>query len=207
MRAYWVKIVLGALIIFVVGYAGVSFVSRQVNLVRSDGDINIPLAFVPFTLDGQREGTFRGIRIERSAPEQISGIRLRVRLADSADLGRLRECRIRAVAHGSNFDPADTFECLAVDVSDTALVRFGRIVFETRAGESFTVPLLLDSAVVLEMRSHRSSDAVARRTAESEARAAEAQAHQVEQQVRRSVDSAIAEVKATVPPPPRPPSP
>lgn len=207
MRTYWAKIILGALVIFLVGYAGVSFVRRQVNLVRSDADINIPLAFVPFTLDGSREGTFRGIRIERSAPEQIAGFRLRVRLADSADVDRLRVCRIRAVAHGSDFDPADAFECMAVDASDSALVAFGRIVFETRAGESFTVPLLLDSAVVAEMRSHKSTAAVTERTAQSEARAAREQAARIESQVRRTVDSALAEVKAATPVPPRTPSP
>ena len=61
MRNYWLRIALGAVAIFTVGLIGISLAKQGVGRVRGvvegSGPVAIPLAFVPFTLDGSKLGT------------------------------------------------------------------------------------------------------------------------------------------------------
>jgi hypothetical protein len=212
MRSYWVKIVFGALAIFLVGYLGVTVVRKQVNRVRafsqSSDPISIPLAFIPFQLDGNKAGTFSGIRIMRDAPKSVSAFHIRVKLSDSVDIERLKSCRLYLEQTGHDFDPDDAFTCLAPDTSDSGLVEFGDVTFTAREGVEFTVPLLLDSRTVLELRSSSNPDEVAARAvAEGEAAAARAEVDRIRVEVRREVDRATAEARRRAPAAPKPPSP
>lgn len=180
MRWYWVKIVLGALAIFVVGYAGVSAVKGSVNKVRqlkeTSDPISIPLAFIPFHLDGDRAGTFSGVRIMRDTPKSFTAFHVRVKLGDSVDVEHLKQCRLHLEQSGTDFDPDDEFVCIEPDASDSGLVQFGDVTF-TRDDLEFTVPLLLSEATVEELRNVHDADAVAARAvAEAEAAAAAAEA-------------------------------
>ena len=78
MRAYWFKIMLGALVIFAVGLTGVSIARRIKGRVESNADIHVPLRFVPFRLDGVRVGTFRRLVIHRQRPNMVSSVNLAV---------------------------------------------------------------------------------------------------------------------------------
>jgi len=95
MRSYWLKIIVGACAVFLVGFAGVTVIRKSKDKIRSIAEssdpVSLPLAFLPFTLDGVKAGTFKGIRLDRDAPKSLNGITLRISLADSADAARRRE--------------------------------------------------------------------------------------------------------------------
>lgn len=207
MRSYWLKIILGACAIFVVGYGVVYAARRSVHrlerLKESSDPVSIPLAFLPFTLDGAKAGTFRLVRIERDAPKSVKGITVRIALADSADPARIQACLITVEGNGHDFDPSRGFKCLAPGQGDSALVRFGEIRFTSDRGD-FSVPLLLDSALVADMRSSPNAEISATVGAEAEARAAEAsrRADSVSRAVTRKVDSIV---RQHVPPAPKRP--
>ena len=180
MRWYWVKIVLGALAIFVVGYAGVSVVKGSVDKVRQFSEtsdpISIPLAFIPFRLDGDRAGTFSGVRLMRDTPKSFTAFHVRVKLGDSVDVEHLKQCRLHLEQTGTDFDPDDEFVCIGRGESDSGLVQFGDVTF-TRDDLEFTVPLLLAEETVEELRNVHDADQVAARAvAEAEAAAAAAEA-------------------------------
>lgn len=207
MGRYWIKIVLGALAIFLVGYAAYAGMRSQVNRFRalkdSDGPIDIPLAFVPFSLEGTRLGTFRRVRIMRDAPNSVSGVYLRVRLSETAPVERLESCSRMAVTdQTTDFDVSRlTFQCLDSTASDSGLIEFGEIEFDPQHGARFSVPLLLTELTVKEMRSSHPGDVAARSAAgEHEAVRIEAES------IRVHAESIAAAVKRNAIPP-RPPRP
>jgi hypothetical protein len=210
MRSYWFKIIIGALAIFFVGYTGVWFartrIARVKNVIHSTDPITIPLAFLPFTLDGQRLGTFRRVTIRRDTPERVSGVDVRVTLADSA--GPLPEgCRLTPTDPGK-FSPESGFRCAGA--ADSSLVDFGTVRVVRSGSEDVTVPLVLDSALVSEFRKEgtgvgMTTDAFAGQ----EGAAAAARAEQVRVRVQAKIDSARlrTSVEVAPPAPPNPPKP
>lgn len=160
MWKYWLRIIGGALAIFVVGF-GILRVGRRVErTIESDEDLTIPLPFVPFRLDAREVGTFRNVTLRRDAPHSISGVVLRVRLRDSAAYTSLADCRL-TVDDPTHLNEQTTFRCLA---SDSGLIEFGSVRLELRNGESsraLLLPLLLDSAVVERIRRRGAADSVA----------------------------------------------
>jgi len=139
MRNYWLKIILGAFAIFGVGMglraAFVATKSRVSAIANSSAPITIPLAFVPFQLNGDRLGTFDHAILIRKSPKQITGVRLGVKLADSTGAARLAGCDL--LAHfkpakktGAEFSDAD-FVCVKGDSAAAhGAERFGDVGFE-----------------------------------------------------------------------------
>ena len=223
MRWYWVKIVLGALAIFLVGYAGVSVVKGSVNKVRqlseTSDPISIPLAFIPFHLDGDRAGTFAGVRIMRDTPKSFTAFHVRVKLGDSVDVEHLKQCRLYLEQTGTDFDPDDKFECIGLGESDSGLVQFGDVTF-TRDDLEFTVPLLLSQETAEELRTvHDADEVTARAVAEAEAAAARAEAlaeteaaraearaevERIKIEVKKQVEDAKRQAREIKPPPAEP---
>ena len=140
MRSYWLKIILGACAVFLVGFAGVTAVRKSKDKIRSLAEssdpVSFPLAFLPFTLDGEKAGTFKGIRLDRDAPKSLNGITLRITLADSADPSRIQACVITLEGDGHDFDPARGFRCLKPEEVDSSLVAFGEVRFSVRHGKT-----------------------------------------------------------------------
>jgi hypothetical protein len=212
MRSYWLKILLGACAIFVVGYAGVYGIRKSKDRIRSIAEssdpVSIPLAFLPFTLDGVKSGTFKGIRLDRDAPKSLNSITLRVNLADSADAERIKACLVTLEGDGHEFDPSRGFRCLKPAEADSAaLVAFGEVYFSVRHGENFSVPLMLDSAVVSDLRESGSDEEVSVTVgaeAEAAAEAAVKRADSITKAVNQRVDSIV---RKSVPQPPKPRSP
>jgi len=210
MRSYWFRIILGAVAIFLVGYGGVWFAKTRIahvrQVIRSADPITIPLAFLPFTLDGHRLGTFRRVTIRRDAPERVSGVDIRVTLADSA--APLPEgCRLTTLDPG-NFSPERGFRCAGA--ADSALVEFGSIRLVRSGAEDLTIPLVLDSAMVAEFRKEgRGVGLTTDAFAGQEGAAAAARAEQVRVRVQAKIDSARhrTRVEAAPPPPGEPPKP
>jgi hypothetical protein len=160
MRGYWLRIIAGALAIFVVGYAGLRAVRGVDRAVHSDGDLTFPLPLVPFRLDALEVGTFRNVTLRRERPHSISGVVLRVRVRDSAVYQRLVDCRL-TVEDPTHLDSATTFRCLA---SDSGYVEFGSVRVELREGgqpRTLLLPLLLDSSLVEKIRRRGAADSVA----------------------------------------------
>src|ERR1700756_1119167 len=97
-QRYWLKIGLGAVAVFCVGMGIIVLARRSLAevkaLAESTRPIGIPLAMLPFQVDGERLGKVSRIELLRSAPDDVSGFRVTVRLQDSAAVGRLADCKL-----------------------------------------------------------------------------------------------------------------
>jgi hypothetical protein len=164
MRGYWTRIALGALAIFIVGMVGVSLARRSIGGVRQvaegSGPITIPVAFVPFKLDGHKLGTLNRLVLHREAPKRLSSVELGVKLSDSVLARGLEGCRLVA-----NIDAKDNpngfevgpgslstgvFSCLHGNDTTSQFQEFGHAVFQPG---DVSVPLLLPNDIVDDLRS------------------------------------------------------
>jgi hypothetical protein len=131
MRNYWLRILFGALAIFAVGMVGVTLARQGVGRVRGvvegSGPITLPVAFVPFKLDGEKIGTIQRVKILRNAPNQVRSINVQVHLADSVSPRRLDPCIL--VAEGfQHINSKTTVLCSnAEDTVGENLARVGDI--------------------------------------------------------------------------------
>ena len=148
MRNYWLRILFGALAIFAVGMVGVTLarqgIGRMRNVVEGSGPITVPVAFVPFKLDGERLGTIQRIRINRLAPKQVSSVNIVVRLADSVPPSRLASCIL--VGEGfQDINSSTTFTCATPqDTVDQDLVSVGDVTV-TNGGQSYRLLMPRDA--------------------------------------------------------------
>lgn len=159
MRNYWIRIVLGALGVFAAGMALI-FVARRViakarTVAQTSNPITIPLAFVPFRLDGSRLGTFDRAVLIRKSPKEMSALHLSVKLADSAGAARLAGCGLlarfteRRTGGGAVLTDAD-FTCVKPDsVAPPGAEPFGRVVFQPG---DLTAPLFVPADVARRLR-------------------------------------------------------
>jgi hypothetical protein len=200
MRSYWVKILLGALAIFAVGYGAVWVVRSQVVRVRhtitSSDPITLPLAFLPFVLDGVKLGTYRGIQIVRSAPKTVTEVHIRVRLGDSVTAARFDGCQL-TTQNSASFSPEEGLRCVTTAAADSGLIPFGDVTLELRGAGNIVLPLLLDSAVVADITGAGAEQTVGE-LGRIEAAAAAAQADSIAAKVRGMEDSIRAAVEAKV---------
>jgi hypothetical protein len=148
MRNYWLRILFGALAIFAVGMVGVTLarqgIGRVRNVVEGSGPITVPVAFLPFKLDGQKLGTIQRIRINRLAPKTVSSVNIVVRLADSVSPTRLQPCLL--IAEGfEDINSRTTFKCgTPEDTVDEDLVTVGNITLVPH-GQSFNLLMSRDA--------------------------------------------------------------
>ena len=100
MRNYWMRIALGAVAIFIVGMIGLSLVRRGLGtvhgVVHGSGPISIPLAFIPFQLNGDKLGTLQRVTLQREAPNRVTSVELEIKLSDSLLARGLEGCRLAA---------------------------------------------------------------------------------------------------------------
>jgi hypothetical protein len=209
MRGYWMRIALGALAIFAIGMIGVGVVRRGIGGVRAvaegSGPITLPVAFVPFKLDGQKLGTVNRVVLHRDAPKQLASVELGIKLDDSTLARGLEGCRLVA-----NFDaernprgvdlragPLATgvFSCLHGDNSTSQFQEFGRAVFTPG---DVSVPLLLPNDMVDDLKQgHMGStdqdsiQAAAEAVADSIAQETEARADSISAAAELRVDSIV----------------
>jgi len=169
MGKYWLKIGLGAALIFCVGFVIISVARRVHTNIHSDHDVGVPLgafgAYLPFKLDGIKVGTLRSLTIQRSSPKEISGFVIRARVSDSSALEKLRNCHI-SVSDAPNINERSTFFCIR---SDSGFQGFGEFRAEMRFDGGNTVivqPLMLPDAAVQEFR-RQAADSLAPPLADS----------------------------------------
>lgn len=164
MRNYWLRIFLGALAIFAIGMIGISLFRSGADHVRTvvqgDGPITIPLAFIPFVMDGERLGTVKRLVIHRSEPKRASAVEVYIDVADSLLAQGLSGCRLaarvesRGAGHGVDIrtgrDSAGVFYCLPGDSTPADLEEFGEAVLEPG---DIRLPLYLSQELVSELES------------------------------------------------------
>lgn len=160
MRTYWLKIVLGAFAIFLIGYAGWtacrSAVTEFDQVAHSSDPLRIPLPFgiLPFKVDSVRLGSIDRITLLRSEPEVITSVRLSVSLGDSVSAEQLKGCELVG-RNITDLDEASSFHCLRSDTADSAapetnapgLRPFGVVLIG-----DLELPLLLSEADIRELQ-------------------------------------------------------
>lgn len=179
LQNIWVRAGLGALVVFGVTYGAWralrSPVRKLSNIHISDSVVDVPVAFVPFKLDGTKLGTFKRLRLELDRGAQ-GGEPRRVDFTvsvDSALPASLAGCLLTARGL-DHMDERTTFTC--VQTADTAgggWKEVGAVEFD---GTGTVLPLVLDSAGLRDLRTHHAS-------------------------VRVTVDAGAPEPPAPVPPP------
>ena len=206
MRNYWMRIVLGAVAIFAVGMIGISLVRRGLHgvheVAEGTGPITVPIAFVPFKLEGRKLGTLSKLVLYRDAPKQLSSVQLEVKLEDSVVARGLEGCRL--VANLDDNKPpsgrqvqvsalsSGVFSCLQGDDSAAQFQDFGRAVFQPG---NVSVPLLLPKDMVDDLKQGNfdsgedSAAALSEAQADSIADAVETQAESISSVAERHVDS------------------
>lgn len=131
MRNYWLRIALGAFAIFAVGMLIVSG-SRKARhsveeIAEGTGPITVPLAFLPFEIDGQRAGTLRRLRVFRDSLQEPTRLEVQVSVSDSSAVQRFAACILAIEEHNDKVQPND-FRCLAAtDTAGRDLVQFGDV--------------------------------------------------------------------------------
>jgi hypothetical protein len=195
MGKYWLKIGLGAAVIFGVGLAIISAGRHFRHTVESNKDITIPLGgFIPFKLDGVEVGKLRSLTIHRSEARSISGFGISMRMSDSALFERLRECRF-SVTDPSHIDERTTFYCLK---SDSGYREFGEIRMSLRipgGTQTLVQPLLLPESAISSFQ-RRGSDPVAIPSTDSLVSEVELRVREQERAYEDSVRAARLEKRA-----------
>lgn len=193
MRNYWLRIFLGALAVFAIGMIGISLfrsgAERVRTVVEGDGPLDIPLAFIPFTIDGERLGTLQRLVVYRSEPSRVRAVEVYIDVGDSLLASGLSDCRLAAAiesapsGHGLNIragrDSTGAFYCLPPDSTPAELVEFGEAILEPG---DVRLPLFLHQDLVDELQSGFGHDSMAMPPEMAESIAAQAE---------RQVDSAL----------------
>lgn len=135
MNRYWMRIAIGALLVFCIGAVAMAAVRQGKSQVRhllgrAGTRIPLQLANLKFRFEGRNVGSVTGIDLQRTAPGDPGRLTLRVTLADAGDLDGLRNCALTAddldhLARGAGFRCAAESELGAGDLVET-----GRIIFE-----------------------------------------------------------------------------
>jgi hypothetical protein len=194
MRNYWLRIFLGAFAIFAIGMIGVTLVRSGVakveSVVEGTGPIDIPLRFIPFTMDGERLGNLERVIFYRSETRRVRGVELQIDLGDSLLAQGLSGCLLAANLEGgpsgegvdikASHDSKHAFSCLRADSMPETMEEFGEAIFQP--GE-VRVPLFLERELVADLEKGFTGDSGDAVTINSDSIAAEA---------RREVDSALA---------------
>jgi hypothetical protein len=211
MRNYWLKILLGAFGIFVVGMLGVTVARKGMqkaqSVVSGSGPISIPLAFVPFNLGGSKLGTVDRVTFLRDAPKRVTAVELELNLQDSMVAQGLAGCRLAAnldsqknrqgfQVHAGQWGEG-TFICLPADsaAGDSANADFVEYGHALVKPANLTIPLFLPSDMANDLsKGHFDSDSQA--VADSIAEAAQAQADSATQAREEHAESIATAVES-----------
>lgn len=206
MRGYWLKIMLGAGVIALVGITIVQLVKAGVEkghqVVETADPITIPLAFLPFNLDGHRVGALKQLRINRTRPDEVEGFRVRVEVSELATYEALSTGCVLSIENPTHLSTASTFACGS---PDSSLVEFGTVEVTLAEGSSsrMVVPLYLPARVVAEFRRTEADSgqvAIQPVHADSLARSIRDLADSISRQTRELADSLRRQAAARVPP-------
>jgi len=202
MRGYWAKIILGMLGIALVGITAVSLAKQGTEarhtVMETAEPISIPLAFIPFNLNGSRVGSIRRLTFMRDNPRSVTGFRIRVEVSEPEAYRSLTSGCVMSVDNPTHLSTKTNFICQPVDSS---LIEFGRVEVRAQGAESSVyIPLYLPASVVEDFRGG-STGLPARMNADSLAGALRRMADSLSNDTRVMVDS-LRRVNGVRPPPP-----
>ena len=193
MRNYWLKIFLGALAVFGVGMIvvyGIRGASDSIEeIAEGTGPITIPLAFVPFEVDGQRAGTIRRLVIFRDSTQEPTSVEVTISPADSAAASRVEQCiltiRQDVNATGGRNSHPNRFDCLrATDTAGKDLAQFGELRIRDHEGR---FALFAPRDQIEDLKNHSSDRLTA---SEEAARVAEESAQVARERIADSITDA-----------------
>jgi hypothetical protein len=158
MQRYWLRIALGALLVFAVGMTAISIYrngrATVEALANSADPITIPLAIMPFQLDGDRLGRIQEVQIRRDAPKRVSGVGLVVKMSDSAASKDLLTACLLTINDAPADHSSPSFHCATpADSLADSLTVFGDVRFEPG---SVVRAFFLPARLVSEWREGRS---------------------------------------------------
>lgn len=157
MTRYWIKIAAGALLIFAAGMVvwtlGRKGATAANSVFNSADPISIPLKFVDFRVDGSPLGKIQRLTLLRTAPEEFTSVEVTVRLDSAAAAERLGSCVLR-LEDLEHLDENTTFICATPETpaGAEAFEPFGQVRIQ---GSDVTIPLMLPSAVVKDLKSKK----------------------------------------------------
>jgi hypothetical protein len=159
MQRYWLRIAVGALLVFALGMTAISIYrngrAKVETLANSADPITIPLGILPFQLDGDHLGRIQEVQIRRDAPNRVSGVGLVVKVSDSVRTGALLAgCRLTVHDHPADHRSA-SFHCATpADSLADSLTVFGDVRFEP---QNVVQAFFLPARLVGEWRQGRSN--------------------------------------------------
>jgi len=202
MRSYWLRILLGAVAVFAVGMIVVTMVrhgrSQVESVLASSDPISIPLAFVPFQLDGSKLGTLEHVVVNRDSPKKVSSIDLQVKLDDSLVAQGLAGCRLAANIeddssgrghvniHVNQLERRTFFFCAP---SDSGFEEFGSVAFSPG---DVKVPLLVPEQLADRLQSGDWADSTGAADAADSADALADRADSIAEAAQEKADSGVA---------------
>ena len=148
MNRYWTRIAIGAILVFCLGMSATVAVRKGKAEVRSllatvSRKLPLKLAHMGFRLDGRRLGDLTGLEIQRTGPEDLGRVTVRVHLESPDDLAALASCSLTAQGF-RGFDDQTGFRCAeGSELGGDQLVKLGEVIFEPG---DLTRPLFLQRA-------------------------------------------------------------
>ena len=135
MNKYWVRIAIGAAVVFGIGMTGITLSKKGVHELKTAalGPVPAVLAglrseFLNFRLDGRRIGHVKQVKIDSDGEWTPNTIQIRVALDQDPD--GLADCQL-ATDHWARRGDDARFRCVtAEDVSERELVQVGEVAFE-----------------------------------------------------------------------------
>ena len=135
MNRLWIKIALGALVVFGVGMTGVTLTRRGVSQLKSMAlgplsRFKNPLPALVFRLDGHRLGAIRSIELNTDGSWGRKSVLMTVLLDQKEFESELADCQLTASHHHGSIDQ-ETFRCVdSAEIEDAELKQIGQAVFE-----------------------------------------------------------------------------
>jgi hypothetical protein len=154
MKRYWIRIALGALLIFGCGLVGLAAVRKGKAEVRNflaPTARRLPLSFanIGFRLDGRHIGELTGLDIARNGPADIGKVTGHVELSSTDGLDALGNCSL-TLENTRHLNTHSSFSCAAAaDLENGNLVKVGEFIFQPG---KLVRPFYLPSDVVADWR-------------------------------------------------------
>jgi hypothetical protein len=154
VKRYWIRIALGALLIFGCGLVGLAAVRKGKAEVRNflaTTARRLPLSFanIGFRLDGRHIGELTGLDIARNGPADVGKVTGHVELSRTDGLDALSDCSL-TLQDTRHLNTHSSFSCVGTaDLENGNLVKVGEFIFQPG---KLVRPFYLPSDVVAEWR-------------------------------------------------------
>lgn len=131
MRNMWLRIGLGAGLVFLAGMFAISL-GRQVkaqvtSAIHDGGRVSVPLAFLPFQVGHDKVGSIRQVDVQRNGTNRSKRINIQVRMKEQGWADKYADCLFKVDAP----DAGGLFACIPEGSADAeGLVQIGEIRME-----------------------------------------------------------------------------